>query len=380
MSLTSIMSPPLVLFCHVLIEIFIKSVGLNPLIYTISAVVLLGTLAIVAIITCWIRARRSYNRRMFQATTNPQDYLDYISDNEFTPLTTSEFVASLQERPPTYHESEEIEGQMRPDASSGEGEGSADGDGEGSSGSGTRSTQEVSGDGEAGGGGDEASGGGESTDTRSTSSAARVPPPRPPLPTGSSIPQRPTPQVSSSTGSDHRSPTERGTEARATHTAASESVSDVTIDCTTVISADLCNSNTRTSHDSQPLSSRVVAGGDVLETTGDRVDTSLGVSSNEPVLSGIDALLSMDMEIGNGTQCESQSQFHPFSPSSSESTAVVGTLIDLDSNSTGAQVASGSQSAFPRFLPEPTPEQISEIEAAIGAINDHMAQIRERTE
>lgn len=83
--------------------------GLNPLIYTISAVILLGTLAIVAIITCWIRARRSFNNRMFRSNTTPQDYFDYINDNEFTPLTSSEFAASLQERPPTYIESERIE-------------------------------------------------------------------------------------------------------------------------------------------------------------------------------------------------------------------------------------------------------------------------------
>ena len=83
--------------------------GLNPLIYTISAVILLGTLAIVAIVTCWIRARRSFNNRIFRPNTTAQDYFDYINDNEFTPLTSSEFAASLQERPPTYIESERIE-------------------------------------------------------------------------------------------------------------------------------------------------------------------------------------------------------------------------------------------------------------------------------
>lgn len=71
--------------------------------------ILLGTLAIVAIITCWIRARRSFNNRIFRPNTTPQDYFDYINDNEFTPLTSSEFAASLQERPPTYVESERIE-------------------------------------------------------------------------------------------------------------------------------------------------------------------------------------------------------------------------------------------------------------------------------
>lgn len=85
------------------------SIGLNPLIYTISAVILLGTLAIVAITTCWIRARRSFHGRLFRQNNTPQDYFDYITDNEFTPLTTSEFAASLQERPPTYIESERLE-------------------------------------------------------------------------------------------------------------------------------------------------------------------------------------------------------------------------------------------------------------------------------
>ena len=45
---------------------------------------------------------------MIRPNNTPQDYLDYISDNEFTPLTTSEFLASLQERPPTYNQSEEM--------------------------------------------------------------------------------------------------------------------------------------------------------------------------------------------------------------------------------------------------------------------------------
>lgn len=46
---------------------------------------------------------------MLRSNTTPQDYFDYINDNEFTPLTSSEFAASLQERPPTYIESERIE-------------------------------------------------------------------------------------------------------------------------------------------------------------------------------------------------------------------------------------------------------------------------------
>ena len=89
------------------------STGLNPLIYTISSVILLGTLAIVSIITCWIRARRSFQYRQFRPDSTPQDYLDYISENEFTPLTTSEFLASLEQRPPTYNQSEELESVTR---------------------------------------------------------------------------------------------------------------------------------------------------------------------------------------------------------------------------------------------------------------------------
>ena len=89
--------------------------GLKPLIYTVASVILLGTLAIVAIITCWIRARRSFHSRIIRPNDTPQDYLDYISDNEFTPLTTSEFLASLQERPPTYNQSEEMTQQTNPD-------------------------------------------------------------------------------------------------------------------------------------------------------------------------------------------------------------------------------------------------------------------------
>ena len=93
----------------------VLSTGLNPLIYTISAVILLGTLAIVAIITCWIRARRSFNNRSLRSAQTPQDYFDYLSDNEFTPLTSEEFQASLQERPPTYHQSEQLEADTNDD-------------------------------------------------------------------------------------------------------------------------------------------------------------------------------------------------------------------------------------------------------------------------
>ena len=98
--------------------------GLKPLIYTVASVILLGTLAIVAIITCWIRARRSFHSRTIRPNNTPQDYLDYISDNEFTPLTTSEFLASLQERPPTYNQSEEMTQPVDP-----QGTGDTSGDG-----------------------------------------------------------------------------------------------------------------------------------------------------------------------------------------------------------------------------------------------------------
>lgn len=82
--------------------------GLNPLIYAVSVLILLGSLALVALLTCWIRVRRSYNRRHYQLTNNPQDYLDYISDNDLTPLASSELAASLEERPPSYSESEKM--------------------------------------------------------------------------------------------------------------------------------------------------------------------------------------------------------------------------------------------------------------------------------
>ncbi len=88
--------------------------GLNPLIYTICAVVLLGSLAIVAIITCWIRARRSFNNRSLRSAETAQDYFDHLTDSEFTPLTSEEFQASLQHRPPTYCQSEAIESGEQP--------------------------------------------------------------------------------------------------------------------------------------------------------------------------------------------------------------------------------------------------------------------------
>ena len=82
--------------------------GLKPLIYAVSVLILLGSLALVILITCWIRVRRSYNRRHYRLATNPQDYLDYIGDNDLTPLASSELAASFEERPPSYSESEEM--------------------------------------------------------------------------------------------------------------------------------------------------------------------------------------------------------------------------------------------------------------------------------
>ena len=74
----------------------------------------LGILTIVAIITCWLRSRKNVNiRQPLLPRDSPLDYLDYIQEGQFTPLTTSEFLASLSERPPTYNESQDIEQQMR---------------------------------------------------------------------------------------------------------------------------------------------------------------------------------------------------------------------------------------------------------------------------
>ena len=60
--------------------------------------------------------RRSYNRRHYQLSNNPQDYLDYISDNDLTPLASSELAASLEERPPSYGESEEMNSEIESSA------------------------------------------------------------------------------------------------------------------------------------------------------------------------------------------------------------------------------------------------------------------------
>ena len=326
--------------------------GLNPLIYTISAVILLGTLAIVAIITCWIRARRSYNRRMFQANTDPQDYLDYISDNEFTPLTTSEFVASLQERPPTYHESEEIEGQNRDDN-----EGAESSEGGNSGGTGGTSTTPAT----------TAPSAGRSTGNTRTAGSSRTPPARPPPPTNSTTPRArpqttPTNGVSVSGTRPHRwnNPGLGGVEEAVLVRTSPSPVSDVTQSTGT----------TQASATSDDISSG----------TGDQAAT--GVSSSEPVLGGVDALLTLDVGTMEVARPWSLEPLPPPSSSSDEPSTAVGTLIDLDlgpSPDSGSHVVSDSQSTF-QTLPQPTPEQISEIEAAIGAINKHMTEIRERTE
>ena len=99
--------------CSTFINCFLLSLsGLNPLIYTIVSAVFLGILILVSIITCWIRSRKNSRLRSLLPQESPQDYLDYIQQGEFTPLTTSEFVASLRERPPTYNESEVIQRQL----------------------------------------------------------------------------------------------------------------------------------------------------------------------------------------------------------------------------------------------------------------------------
>ncbi|XP_003384587.1 PREDICTED: uncharacterized protein LOC100633378 [Amphimedon queenslandica] len=86
--------------------------GLNPLIYTTIAAILLVSLTLVSIVTCWLRSRKMSSQRTLLPQESPQDYLDYIREGQFTPLTTSEFIASLHERPPTYVESQDIQRSM----------------------------------------------------------------------------------------------------------------------------------------------------------------------------------------------------------------------------------------------------------------------------
>ena len=278
---------------------------------------------------------------MFQSSANPQDYLDYISDNEFTPLTTSEFVASLQERPPTYNESEEIEGQVRPEGDSTE---------TGAGGGGTE-----------GGGAEEGGGGAQATTTTTTTTTAtststntRSRPPRPPPPL--TIPNSNHSQPSTATTTSSSS----GTAVAAT-TSSNGDAPDVT------------------SEDRPPVAHGDRNDGGVPDITGDSAAT--GVSSSEPMLSGIDALLSMDLNTGNGNGTQPLPTLPVSSSTSTTESTAVGTLIDFGTSNTdtSAPVVSSSQSTF-HSLPQPTPEQISEMEAAIGALNEHMTRIRERTE
>ena len=273
---------------------------------------------------------------MFQSTTNPQDYLDYINDNEFTPLTTSEFVASLQERPPTYNESEEIEGQTQPEGSA------EDGTGEGRA------------------------GGGASTTTITTTTNARNPPPRPPPPSSTTNSNRSQPTTSSSSGTT-----------AVAATSSNEDAPDVTSeDCSHLASG---GGATRDSSSNEPSQRTSRSTGiddndeDVPDITEDSIAT--GGSSSEPVLSGVDALLSMDLTTGNGNGTPTLPILPASSSSSATESAAIGTLIDFGTSDSG----SNSKSTF-HSLPQPTPEQISEMEAAIGALNEHMTRIRERTE
>jgi hypothetical protein len=84
-------------------------IGTNPLIYVSATAVLLGILTLIAIITCWLRSRKRIRQQPLFPRESPLDYLDYIREGQFTPMTSSDFLASLSERPPTYNESQEIE-------------------------------------------------------------------------------------------------------------------------------------------------------------------------------------------------------------------------------------------------------------------------------
>ena len=273
---------------------------------------------------------------MFQATTNPQDYLDYISDNEFTPLTSHEFAASLQERPPTYHESEEIEGQTRPQE---DGEGGGEGDGAG----------------ERGGGGGDSSGNRQST-------SSRAPPPRPPPPppttTNTTDPQ-PTQQSRSST--TRSTPPVGG---------ATTATTPNIISLSPPPPGRHGDQADRPSDISQQSSYPV-------ETNEDAPVVNDGVTSADisSVLSGVDALLSGDFGNWNETQQEFRSDSHHNPPLD----ASIGTLIDFGYPNQSLLASSDSQSTF-HSLPHPTPEQISEIDASVGALTEPMPHIRERTE
>ena len=233
--------------------------------------ILLGTLAIVAIITCWIRARRSFNSRSLRSNNTPQDYLDYISDNEFTPMTTSEFLASLQERPPTYNESEQIQSRI-----------TQEGDGERSDNPPPNSEQRQ---------GRETGGSGENTNTEASGSSAAGP-----------------------------------------------------------------------SSSSEARSSRRDASGDAtMQASG---------SSAEPGLS----------QAGPSSSSEARSSRRDASgdatmQASGRDLPVVGDLLGVDLD-VPVQLEAAPQQ--PVDILTPTQEQISEIEATVGAVNERMRQIRQR--
>ena len=90
---------------------YLLSAGINPLIYTVTAVALLGTASIVAMVSCCIRQRRAMLRR--REFLFGRDYLDFMNDRDFTQLTANQLAASLHEAPPTYQQSEEIERQLK---------------------------------------------------------------------------------------------------------------------------------------------------------------------------------------------------------------------------------------------------------------------------
>ena len=88
--------------------------GFDPLIYTVASALLLGILTlIVSIIICWLRSHKNTRQHTLLSQENPQDYLDYIQKGQFTPLTTSESIASFREQPPTCNEGQNMERQIQ---------------------------------------------------------------------------------------------------------------------------------------------------------------------------------------------------------------------------------------------------------------------------
>ena len=196
--------------------------------------------------------------------------------------------------------------------------------------------------------------------------STRTPPSRPPPPTGSTAPRAlQQPPISRRSGGTRRSGARAPGEVHAT-----------TLIRTTGPGSARPQLVPNTTSTQQTL----VTNEDGTEGSIDEIGT--GVSSDEPLLGGVDALLSLDMGNGNETLQQESHSTEPLPPLSGESSAAVATLIDLDfgeTSNSGSHNVSDSQSTV-HTLPQPTPEQISEIEAAIGAINKHMTEIRERTE